>query len=61
MFGAPKMTAFEDLKWNEILVFALLTVAAILIGISPECIMNFVKPSIEHINALMVGDFNFIK
>jgi NADH-quinone oxidoreductase subunit M len=61
MFGAPKMTSFEDLKWNEILVFALLTVAAILIGISPECIMNFVKPSIEHINALIVGDFNFIK
>ena len=61
MFGAPKMTSFEDLKWNEILVFALLTAAAILIGISPECIMNFVKPSIEHINEMMVGGFNFIK
>ena len=61
MFGAPKMTSFEDLKWNEILVFALLTVAAIVIGISPNCIINFVKPSIQHINELMVGDFNFIK
>ncbi|MFM7682338.1 MAG: proton-conducting transporter membrane subunit, partial [Bacteroidota bacterium] len=61
MFGAPKMTSFEDLKWNEILVFALLTVAAIVIGISPKCIMDFVKPSIEHINELMVGGFNFIK
>ena len=61
MFGAPKMTSFEDLKWNEILVFALLTAAAILMGISPECIMNFVKPSIEHINEMMVGGFNFIK
>lgn len=61
MFGAPKMTEFEDLKWNEILVFAILTVAAILIGISPSCIMNFVKPSIEHINELMMGGLNFIK
>ncbi len=61
MFGAPKMTQFEDLKWNEILVFALLTIAAIAIGISPQCIMNFVKPSIEHINELMVGGLNFIK
>jgi NADH-quinone oxidoreductase subunit M len=61
MFGAPKMTSFEDLKWNEILVFALLTAAAILIGISPKCIMDFVKPSIVHINELMVGGFNFIK
>ena len=61
MFGTPKMTSFEDLKWNEILVFALLTAAAILIGISPKCIMDFVKPSIVHINELMVGGFNFIK
>jgi NADH-quinone oxidoreductase subunit M len=61
MFGAPKMTSFEDLKWNEMLVFALLTAAAILIGISPKCIMDFVKPSIVHINELMVGGFNFIK
>jgi NADH-quinone oxidoreductase subunit M len=61
MFGAPKMTSFEDLKWNEILVFALLTAAAVLIGISPKCIMDFVKPSIVHINELMVGGFNFIK
>ena len=61
MFGAPKLTSFEDLKWNEIIVFALLTVSAIWIGISPACIMNFVKPSIEHINELMVGSLNFIK
>ena len=61
MFGAPKLEAFEDLKWNEILVFAILLATAILIGLFPQCVIDFVKPSIEAIQELTAHDLKIIK
>ena len=61
MFGAPKLESFEDLKWNEILVFAILLAIAILIGLFPQCVIDFVKPSIEAIQELTAHDLKIIK
>ena len=58
MFGAPKLASFEDLKWNEILVFAVLLTAAILLGLFPQFVIDFVKPSIIKIQELTTYDLN---
>jgi NADH-quinone oxidoreductase subunit M len=47
MFGAPKNESFEDLYWNEILVFILLTVAIVVIGLFPQFISDLVGPSLD--------------
>ncbi len=47
MFGAPKNESFEDLRWNEILVFILLTIAIVGIGLFPQCIADLVGPSLD--------------
>lgn len=47
--GAPKITEFEDLRWNEILVYGILAVSALVIGLYPSLLFDFVKPSIQHI------------
>lgn len=49
MFGSPTLTAFEDLKWNEWLTFALLVGAMVVFGFYPELITNLVGPSIDSI------------
>ena len=58
MFGAPKLVSFEDLKWNEILVFAVLLTTAILLGLFPQFVIDFVKPSIIKIQELTTYDLN---
>ena len=47
MFGPTKVTAFEDLHWSEIAVFALLSIAAIYLGLSPQCLTDFVAHSLS--------------
>jgi NADH-quinone oxidoreductase subunit M len=47
MFGAPQNESFEDLYWNEILVFILLTVAIVVIGLFPQFISDLVGPSLD--------------
>jgi len=47
MFGPTKNSVFEDLSWSEILVFALLIIAAIYLGLSPKCLTDFVATSIN--------------
>lgn len=61
MFGAPKLETFEDLKWNEILVFAILLATAIFIGLFPQFVIDFVKPSIAAIKELTTYDLKIIK
>ncbi len=47
--GAPKITAFKDLMWNEMSVFAIITVLALTLGLYPDFIFSIVKPSINHL------------
>jgi NADH:ubiquinone oxidoreductase subunit 4 (subunit M) len=47
MFGPTKVTAFEDLHWSEIAVFAILSIAAIYLGLSPQCLTDFVAHSLS--------------
>ena len=61
MFGAPKLESFIDLKWNEILVFAILLASAIFIGLFPQFVIDFVKPSIAKIQELTSYDLKIIK
>lgn len=49
MFGAPKIERFHDLEWNEVLVFVLLTFAIVFIGLYPQIITDFVKPSLDRL------------
>lgn len=47
MFGPTKVSGFEDLHWSEITVFAILSIAAIYLGLSPQCLTDFVAHSLS--------------
>lgn len=49
MYGAPKLDAFSDLQWNEIAVFLIVSVLIVLIGIFPQCLLDFVGPTLESV------------
>jgi NADH:ubiquinone oxidoreductase subunit 4 (subunit M) len=46
MFGPTQISTFADLHWSEISVFAILTIAAIYLGLSPQCLTEFVGHSL---------------
>jgi NADH-quinone oxidoreductase subunit M len=58
MFGPSTVTSFQDLHWNELLVFAILGIAAIYFGLSPKCILDFVSPTFDHMQQLMNSSAN---
>lgn len=47
MFGAPKLTAFEDLTWNEMLAFLIIMVIVVVLGVCPQIVFDMVGPSID--------------
>ncbi len=49
MFGSPRFESFEDLKWNEIIVFAVITLLVVLIGLFPQFITDLIEPSLDRI------------
>ena len=59
--GAPKMTSFMDLKWNETIVFSVIAILALVIGLFPEIILSFVKPSITSLLQSVQGAHTTIK
>lgn len=46
MFGPTKFASFQDLHWSELVVFAILSVAAIYLGLAPQCLTDFVAHSL---------------
>ena len=46
MFGPTINATFEDLHWSEIAVFAILSIAAIYLGLAPQCLTDFVAHSL---------------
>lgn len=49
MFGPTKVAVFADLHWSEMTVFAILTVAALYLGLAPQCLTDFVAHSLIQI------------
>lgn len=49
MFGPTQITVFKDLHWSEITVFAILSFTAIYLGLSPQCITEFVGHSLTQL------------
>ncbi|MCE3295394.1 MAG: hypothetical protein K0R65_1108 [Crocinitomicaceae bacterium] len=49
MFGAPKLTEFRDLSWNEWAVFFIIGILVLALGLFPQYIFNLVGPSIDHL------------
>ena len=52
MFGAPKNDTFEDLRWNEIVVFFILSIAVVIFGLFPHLISDLVGPSLDRLLAI---------
>jgi NADH-quinone oxidoreductase subunit M len=46
MFGPTKVAVFADLHWSEWTVFAILSIAAIYLGLAPQCLTDFVGHSL---------------
>jgi NADH:ubiquinone oxidoreductase subunit 4 (subunit M) len=49
MYGSPKLESFRDLQWNEIAVFLIVSLLIVLIGVYPQCLLDFVGPSLDNI------------
>jgi NADH-quinone oxidoreductase subunit M len=49
MFGHPAKASFEDLRWNELLVFIVLSVLIVTLGIFPQFVNDFVGPSLKNV------------
>ena len=45
MFGAPKISSFEDLSWNEIAVFIILSLLILGIGLCSSQIIEYTEPA----------------
>ncbi|MBI1835781.1 MAG: NADH-quinone oxidoreductase subunit M [Flavobacteriia bacterium] len=49
MNGAPKITSFEDLSWNEWIAFFIIMAIIVVIGVCPQMIIDLVGPSIDQL------------
>lgn len=49
MFGPVKVSAFEDLHWSELIVFAVIMIVVVVLGICPQLVIGYVEPSITHL------------
>lgn len=49
MMGAPVQQTFEDLPWNEVIVYLIITLLSVWIGLFPECLISVIKPTIKQL------------
>lgn len=49
MYGPLKHESFTDLHWSELIVFAFISIAVVVLGVYPAAVMDFVGPSIKTI------------
>lgn len=49
MFGPATQSAFEDLHWSEMLVFAVIVITVTVLGVYPALITDYVNPSLSHL------------
>ena len=53
MFGPVKVSAFEDLHWSELTVFAIIMIAVVVLGVYPKAVIDFVEPSVTQLVAMI--------
>ncbi len=51
MFGPVKISAFEDLHWSELAVFAIIMIAVVVLGVYPKAVIDFVEPGVTQVLA----------
>lgn len=61
MFGAPKLTAFKDLSWNEWFAFFILGILILFLGLFPQIVFDFIAPSIDNLMETIHSSQNIIK
>lgn len=61
MFGAPKMTEFRDLSWNELTVFFILGITILILGLFPQVIFDLVGPSIDNLMETINSTQNIVQ
>lgn len=61
MFGAPKLTEFKDLSWNEWAVFFILGISILFLGLFPQEVFKIVGPSIDTLMNTINESQNIIK
>jgi NADH-quinone oxidoreductase subunit M len=47
MYGPVKHAVFADLHWSELIVFAVIILAVVILGVYPAAVLDFVEPSIK--------------
>jgi NADH-quinone oxidoreductase subunit M len=60
MYGAKSTVSFPDLSWNELLVFLLLALMIVFLGLYPQLISDFVKPSLEKLIEVLPENQNLV-
>ena len=61
MFGAPKISAFEDLSWNEMAVFLILSLLILAIGLCSSCIIEFTEPAFRSLTETLSSNQQIIE
>ena len=61
MFGAPKIAAFEDLSWNEIAVFIILSLLILGIGLFSSLIIEYTEPTFRILTETLTSNQQIIE
>jgi NADH-quinone oxidoreductase subunit M len=51
MYGPVKTSGFADLSMSELVVFAVIIIAVVLLGVYPKAVIDFVEPSVTDLLA----------
>jgi NADH-quinone oxidoreductase subunit M len=55
MYGPVKLSAFADLHWSELVVFAIIMIAVVFLGVYPKAVIDFVEPSVTQLVAMITN------
>lgn len=55
MYGPVKLSAFADLHWSELVVFAIIMIAVVFLGVYPKAVIDFVEPSVTQLIAMITN------
>jgi NADH-quinone oxidoreductase subunit M len=61
MFGAPKISAFEDLSWNEMAVFIILSLLILGIGLFSSLIIEYTEPTFRILTETLTSNQQIIE
>ena len=61
MFGTPKISAFEDLSWNEMAVFIILSLLILGIGLFSSLIIEYTEPTFRILTETLTSNQQIIE